>query len=45
MKDKDYVRKIMASWMILDELEIANIRRDFIESRVTKDTKQFTYRK
>ena len=44
MKEPDYVMKIMASWMILDELEGAKTRGDFIDSSVTKETKQFTSR-
>ena len=43
MKDPDYVMKIIVSWIALDELEIANPRRGFIDSRGTKETKQFTY--
>ena len=45
MKEPDYVMKILASWITLDELYGARTRRDFIESSGTKETKQFTYRK
>ena len=44
MKDPDYVMKIVASWITLDELEGARTRRYFIDSSGTKETKQFTYR-
>ena len=43
MKEPDYVMKMMASWMKIDELEGARKRRDFIDSSGTKDTQQFTY--
>ena len=45
MKYPGRVMKIMASWMTLDELDNPRIRRDFVESSGTKDTKQFTYLK
>ena len=41
MKDRDYVTKIMASWVTLDELEGENKIRYFIDSSVTKEMKQF----
>ena len=44
MKDPDYVTKIMASWMTLDELQVTKTRRDFIDRGGTKETKQFTHR-
>ena len=44
MNDLDYVMKILASWMTLDELEGARKRTYFIESSRKKDTKKFTYR-
>ena len=43
MKDPDYVMKIMASWMKLDEFQGTKTRRYFIDSIGTKDMKQFTY--
>ena len=45
MKEPDYVMKIIAGWIKLDILEGARIRRYFIDSSGTKETKQFTYRK
>ena len=42
-KDPDYVTKIMASWMTLDELVGARTRRYFIDSIGTKETKQLKY--
>ena len=36
--------KIIESWMILDDFEGAKKRRDFIDSSVTKETKQVTKR-
>ena len=44
MKYPDYVIKIMASWVILDELEVARTRKYFIDGNDTKDMKLFTYR-
>ena len=32
LKELDYVMKIIASWMTIDELEVAKTRRDFIDS-------------
>ena len=43
MKETDYVMKIMASWVALDELEGERTRRDFIDSSGTKEMKQFIY--
>ena len=43
MKDPDYVMKIVASWMTLDELEGARTRGYFINRSGTNETKQFTY--
>ena len=43
MKETDYVVKIMASWMTLDQLEGARTIRDFIDSSGTEQTKHFTY--
>ena len=39
MKYPDYVMKIVASWITLDELEGARTRRYFIDSSGTKETK------
>ena len=36
MKETYYVMNDMASWMVLDELDGANTRRDFIYSSVIK---------
>ena len=44
MKESDYVMKIMASWITLDELSGARKRKYFIDISGTKETKQFTYR-
>ena len=44
MKEPDYVMKIMAIWMTLEELDGAKTRRDFADSSGTKQTKLFTYR-
>ena len=44
IKYPDYVMKIMASWMTLDELEGARTIRYLVDSSGTKETKQFTYR-
>ena len=44
MKEPDYVMKIMASWMKLDEVEGTRKRRYYIYISGTKRTKQFTYR-
>ena len=44
MKDPDYVMKIMASWMKIDELEGARTRIYLIESSGVNDIKQFKYR-
>ena len=44
MKEPYYVMNIMASWITLDQLEGAKTRKYFIDSRGTKDTKQFTCR-
>ena len=44
MIELDYVMKIIASYMTIDELEGAKTRREFIDSSGTKETKQFTYR-
>ena len=35
MNDKDYVIKIVAIWMTLDELEGSKTKRDFIDSSGT----------
>ena len=43
MKYPDYVMKIIASCMTLDELDCTKKRRDFIESSGTKETKRFKY--
>ena len=43
MKLPDYVMKIMASWMTLDELEGVRSRQYFIDRNGTKETNQFTY--
>ena len=42
-KEPDYVIKLMASWMTLDDLVGARTRRDFIDRFGTKETKQFAY--
>ena len=42
MKEPEYVMKIMASWMTIDELEGAKTRRSFIDSSEMNNTKQFT---
>ena len=44
MKEPDYVTKIMASWMTLDELEDEKTRRKFIDINGKKETKKFMYR-
>ena len=44
IKEPDYVMKIMASWMILDELEDAKTSRDFTESGSLKQKKLLIYR-
>ena len=44
MKDPDYVMKIVASWMTLDESEGAKTRRYFTDRIGTKETKNLTYR-
>ena len=44
MKDIDYVMKIMASWMILDESEVAMTKMYFICRSGTKGMNHFTYR-
>ena len=44
MKDMDYVMKIMTGWMTLDELEVKNTRRYFIDISGTKEKKQLTDR-
>ena len=36
MKEPDYLMKIMASWMTLDELEGARTRRHFVDRIGTK---------
>ena len=43
MKETGYVMKIMASWMTLDELYEAKIKRYFIGKSGMKETKQFIY--
>ena len=43
MKEPDYVIKIMASWITLDELEGAKTKRALIESSGMKETKEFIY--
>ena len=43
MKDPDYVMKIMASWVMIDELEGARTRGYFIDSSRKKEANQFTY--
>ena len=43
MKYPDYVMKIMAIWMTLDELEGSRTRIDFIDKRVTNEANKFTY--
>ena len=42
MKERDYVVKIMASWIAIDELEVAKTVVDFTYSSITKQTKIFT---
>ena len=42
MKYPDYVMKIMASRVTLDELEDAKTKRRFIDSSGTKETNVFT---
>ena len=42
MREPDYVTKRMASWVTLEELMSARIRKYFIDISGTKDTKQFT---
>ena len=44
MKEPDYMMKIMASLMKLDELQVSNTRRDFIYISGTKEIKNFVYR-
>ena len=44
MKEQDYVMKIMASWMTLDELEVAKKIINCIDSSGTKERNQFAYR-
>ena len=44
MKEPDYVMKIMASWMTLDELEDTSTRRELIDISGTNKKKQFIYR-
>ena len=44
MKGMDYVMKIMTGWMTLDELEVKNTRRYFIDISGTKEKKQLTDR-
>ena len=44
MKEPDYVMKIMAIWVALDELQGERKVIYFIYRSVTKDTNQFTYR-
>ena len=43
IKEPDYVMKILASWMTLDDLEGARTLKDFIDSSGMKDTNQFVY--
>lgn len=43
MKEPDYVMKVMASWMTLNELEGARTKRDWKENGVNK-SKTFNYR-
>ena len=43
MKELDYVMKIMAIWMKLDEFEGEKTRRYLIDRCGTKDTKYFIY--
>ena len=44
MKDPDYVKNIMASWMTLGELEGANTRGELIDSIGMKEKNKFTSR-
>ena len=44
MKEPNYVIKIMASWMTLNELEGAETKRDFINRSGTKEKNQFKNR-
>ena len=43
IKATDYVMRIMAGFIILNELEVKNTRSDFIYISGTKETKHFAY--
>ena len=43
MKEPDYVMKLMASWMMLNDLEGANTKRDWKDNGVRK-SKIFLYK-